>query len=66
MHLQKIAAMHPDEYRAYGLMESVYRAMGQPEEAAQAAELYQEKRLRQRADRRVLGNLEALLQGGTP
>ena len=66
MHLQKVAAMHPDEYRAYGLMESVYRAMGQPKEAAQAAELYQEKRLRQRADRRVLGNLEALLQGGTP
>ena len=54
------------EYRAYGLMESVYRAMGQPKEAAQAAELYREKRLRQRADRRVLGNLEALLQGGTP
>ena len=66
MHLQKVAAMHPDEYRAYGLMESVYRAMEQPEDAAQAAELYQEKRLRQRADRRVLGNLEALLQGGTP
>ena len=66
MHLQKVAAMHPDEYRAYGLMESVYRAMGQPKEAAHAAELYREKRLRQRADRRVLGNLEALLQGGTP
>ncbi|MDE2808273.1 MAG: tetratricopeptide repeat protein [Gemmatimonadota bacterium] len=66
MHLQKVAAMHPDEYRAYGLMESVYRAMGRPEDAAQAAELYREKRLRQRADRRVLGNLEALLQGGTP
>ena len=66
MHLQKVAAMHPDEYRAYGLMESVYRAMGRSEEAAQAAALYQEKRLRQRADRRVLGNLEALLQGGTP
>ncbi|MDE2743473.1 MAG: tetratricopeptide repeat protein [Gemmatimonadota bacterium] len=66
MHLQRIAAMHPDEYRAYGLMESVYRAMGRPEEAARAAELYREKRLRQRADRRVLGNLEALLQGGTP
>ena len=65
MHLQKVASMHPDEHRAYGLMESVYRAMGQPEEAAQAAELYREKRLRQRADRRVLGNLEALLQGGT-
>ena len=75
MHLQRIAAMHPDvqsglsigaEYRAYGLMESVYRAMGRPEEAARAAELYREKRLRQRADRRVLGNLKALLQGGTP
>ena len=66
MHLQRIAAMHPDEYRAYGLMESVYRAMGRPEEAARVAELYREKRLRQRADRRVLGNLEALLQGGTP
>ncbi len=66
MHLQKVAAMHPDEYRAYGLMESVYRAMRRPEDAAQAAELYREKRLRQRADRRVLGNLEALLQGGTP
>ncbi|MYK39812.1 MAG: tetratricopeptide repeat protein [Gemmatimonadetes bacterium] len=66
MHLQRIAAMHPDEYRAYGLMESVYRAMGRPEEAGRAAELYREKRLRQRADRRVLGNLEALLQGGTP
>ena len=66
MHLQRIAAMHPDEHRAYGLMESVYRAMGQPEEAGRAAELYREKRLRQRADRRVLGNLEALLQGGNP
>ena len=66
MHLQRIAAMHPDEHRAYGLMESVYRAMGRPEEAGRAAELYREKRLRQRADRRVLGNLEALLQGGTP
>ena len=65
-HLQKIAAMHPDEYRAYGLMESVYRATEQPRKAAQAAELYRAKRLRQRADRRVLGNLEALLQGGTP
>ena len=66
MHLQRTAAMHPDEHRAYGLMESVYRAMGRPEEAARAAELYREKRLRQRADRRVLGNLKALLQGGTP
>ena len=75
MHLQRIATMHPDvqsglgigaEHRAYGLMESVYRAMGRPEEAARAAELYREKRLRQRADRRVLGNLKALLQGGTP
>ena len=66
MHLQKVAAMYPDEHRAYGLMESVYRAMVRPEEAAQAAELYREKRLRQRADRRVSGNLKALLQGGTP
>ena len=65
MHLQKIAAMHPDEYRAYGLLESVYHAMGRPEEAGRAAELYREKRLRQRADRRILGNLEALLQGAT-
>ena len=65
MHLQQVAAMHPDEHRAYGLLESVYRAMGRSEEAAQAAELYREKRLRQRADRRVLGNLEALLQEAT-
>lgn len=62
MHVQKVAAMHPDEYRAYGLMESVYRALWRPKEADQAADLYREKRLKQRADRRVLGNLEALLQ----
>lgn len=65
LHLQKIAAIHPDEHRAYGLLESVYQALGQPEEAGRAAELYRKKRLRQRADRRILGNLEALLQGAT-
>ena len=64
-YLQALSDRSPDDYRVYGLMAQVYEAMGRDAEAAEADELYREKRRHQQVDRRVRGDLEAMLQIAT-
>jgi tetratricopeptide (TPR) repeat protein len=61
-YLQALSKRSPDDYRVYGLMARVYEAMGRDAEAAKADEFYRKKRRHQQVDRRVRGDLEAMLQ----
>ena len=61
-HLQDLGARYPDDYRVHGLMAEVYRALGRAEEAARADGLSRARRRHDQVDRRVRGELEAVLQ----
>lgn len=61
-YLQALSEKSPEDYRVYGLMAPVYEAMGRSAKAAEADELYREKRRHQQVDRRMRGDLEAMLQ----
>ena len=61
-YLQTLSAISPDDYRVHGLMAQVYEAMDRGAAAAEADELYREKLRHQQVDRRVRGDLEAVLQ----
>ena len=61
-HLQDLSTRYPDDYRVSGLMAEVYEALGRDEEAARADGLSRARRRHEQVDRRVRGELEAVLQ----